>query len=76
MTDIVDDAIRDALELGAEFRLEDSFGPADVPGWDSLGWITIMGLIEERSGMELPLDRLADASSIADLKSIVKDQSP
>ena len=75
MTDIVDGAIRDALELGADYPLEDGLGPGDLPGWDSLGWIKIMGLIEERSGVELPLDRLADAASIADLKSILKDQT-
>lgn len=71
--DLVDDAVRDALDLGGEFALDDGFGPDDVPGWDSMGWIRILGLIEERSGFELPLDRVAEAASIGDLKLILRD---
>ena len=76
MTEIVDQAVRDALDLGEDFALQDCLGPENVPGWDSLGWIKILGLIEERGGVELPLDRLADASSIGDLKSILREHKP
>lgn len=74
MTDIVTASIIDALELGADFDLDDTSGPENIPGWDSFGWIKIIGLIEERSNLELPLERLADAKSVGDLKVIIQDQ--
>jgi acyl carrier protein len=73
VTDLVTDAVRQALDLGDGFELADHAGPDDIPGWDSLGWVKILGLIEEISGTELPLDRLADAQTIGDLKNVLKD---
>lgn len=46
---------------------------SDVPGWDSIAWISIITAIEERTGKSFPIDRIDDIRSIGDLLTVAQD---
>lgn len=47
--------------------LTDDLSIGDIPEWDSVGNMTIISAIEEKMGVEFPIDDLFDLSSIAAL---------
>ena len=63
--------ILSALEAHPDVEVSDDLGPADVPGWDSFGWIQIMNAVEKHYAVELPLSALADIQTIGELRSLI-----
>ncbi len=53
-------------------ELSDRTGPGDIPGWDSLGHITLMLEIQKQFGSHVPVEDAIDVESIADLETILK----
>jgi acyl carrier protein len=51
--------------------LTDATGPGDVPGWDSLGHVTLMVEIQKQFGQHVPVEDAIEVESIADLESIL-----
>lgn len=49
----------------------DTTGPGDIPGWDSLGHVTLMVAIQERFGRHVPVEDAIEVESIADLTAIL-----
>ena len=52
--------------------LSDSMGPGDLPGWDSLGHMTLMVEIQKEFGKRVPLEDAIDVDSIAGLATILE----
>lgn len=52
--------------------LNDGTGPGDVPGWDSLGHVTLMVEIQKQFGSHVPLEDAIEVESIADLAGILR----
>lgn len=74
MRESVYSIIREALELPESFQIHDSLVTGDVPGWDSLGWISVITFIEERCEITFPLEELARVVTIGDLCRIVEQK--
>lgn len=49
--------------------------PGDIPGWDSLGHITLLETLQERFEFEIPLDQALEASTLADLADVLAGAS-
>ena len=52
-------------------QLSDEAGPGSVPGWDSLGHITLMAEIQQEFGKQVPLEEAIEVESIADLVAVL-----
>ena len=51
--------------------LTDAVGPGDIPGWDSLGHVTLMAEIQKQFGMHVPVEEAIEVESIADLVAVL-----
>ena len=67
--------IRETLNLPGSYPIHDEIRLVELPGWDSLGWVGIINLIESRMQMELPLNELAEVTTIRALRQLVESQS-
>lgn len=54
-------------------ELSVDMGPGDIPGWDSLGHVTLIEAMYTRYGDVLPLAELSEATSISELASLIED---
>lgn len=52
--------------------LTDATGPGDIPGWDSLGHVTLMVEIQKHFGSHVPVEDAIEVESIADLERILR----
>jgi acyl carrier protein len=52
-------------------QLDDNVGPGDIPGWDSLGHVSLMAAIQEEFGSHVPVEDAIEVESIADLEKIL-----
>lgn len=62
--ELVIGAIGRALDLPDDFPLRPDTRIANVPGWDSLGWVNVAAAMEELSGREFPLERIAGIDTV------------
>lgn len=53
-------------------ELTDAVGPGDVPGWDSLGHVTLMAEIQKQFGTHVPIEDAIEVESISDLVNILE----
>ena len=67
----VEAVIRAEFKLPQDFVLDDDMGPNDVPGWDSLSWINLLGAIEDRFDIEIDLDQAASLETVGQIKEVV-----
>jgi acyl carrier protein len=66
--------IADALQLPPTSPLRLDTRIADVPGWDSFGWIEVISALESHFNRELPLDRIDDVRTVGDILTMVDPQ--
>jgi acyl carrier protein len=52
--------------------LSDRTGPGDIPGWDSLGHVTLMAEIHRQFGTHVPVEDAIEVESIRDLVAILE----
>jgi len=64
--------VRQVFELPPNHALEETLGPGDVPGWDSLGTLRLVDAAEEKYGIEFELAEIADLESIAHFRRIIE----
>jgi acyl carrier protein len=53
-------------------EVTDSTGPGDIPGWDSLGHVTLMTEIQRRFHKHVPIEDAIEVESVADLARILE----
>ncbi len=53
-------------------EISDTTGPGDIPGWDSLGHVTLMTEIQRRFGKHVPIEDAIEVESVADLDRILQ----
>jgi acyl carrier protein len=53
-------------------EVTDATGPGDIPGWDSLGHVTLMTEIQRRFGKHVPIEDAIEVESVADLDAILQ----
>jgi acyl carrier protein len=54
-----------------ESEVSDQTGPGDIPGWDSLGHVTLMTEIQRRFGTHVPIEEAIEVESVSDLTRIL-----
>ena len=52
--------------------LSDDTGPGDIPGWDSIGHVTLMLEIQRVFGREVPVEQAVAIESIAELSAVLE----
>jgi acyl carrier protein len=57
-------------------QLTDQVGPGELPGWDSLGHVTLMAEIQKQFGKHVPVEDAIEVESIADLVVILDRIEP
>jgi acyl carrier protein len=57
-------------------QLTDDMGPGELPGWDSLGHVTLMAEIQKQFGKHVPVEDAIEVESIADLAAILERLEP
>ena len=53
-------------------EVTDATGPGDIPGWDSLGHVSLMAEIQRQFGKHVPLEDALEVESVADLTRILE----
>jgi len=52
-------------------EVTDATGPGDLPGWDSLGHVTLMAEIQRQFHKHVPIEDAIEVESVADLARIL-----
>lgn len=60
------------LKLPAAFAITEESEPGEIPGWDSLGWINLINVMEEEYGAEIPLEDMDDILTVGDFFRVVE----
>lgn len=69
--DLVRRAFHEAFQVAPE-QLQTSNSPADIDGWDSLGHVKLVGLLEEASGVQFEVDEIMDMEDVAAIVHILQ----
>lgn len=75
MPDEILELFRTTLQLEDAFELQDDMGFADVPGWDSVGHMTLINELETRFGVSLDLDEIIALETVKAVREIVTQKS-
>ncbi|MGD0899807.1 MAG: acyl carrier protein, partial [Thermoguttaceae bacterium] len=62
---------RTAMRLDRGFPLEDSMSFDDVPGWDSVGHMNLIVLLESRLGITLDMDEIVAVDSVRAVRELM-----
>jgi acyl carrier protein len=68
----IEDLIKETFFLGEDTELNDSQGPGQVEGWDSLGHVNLMSAVESTYDVSIDMDEMIQVTNIADIKEILK----
>ena len=63
--------IHATLELPESYRLKPETRIAEVPGWDSLGWVKVITVLENKCGMEFNIEDIENFETVAKLVEFV-----
>jgi acyl carrier protein len=74
-SDRVAAAFRNALRLDSGFVLADEMGFNDIPGWDSLGHVSLITELEDRFGISLGMDDIVMIDSLKAAREVVARKS-
>lgn len=65
------EAVQRALALPPGFVLTPDMTPPMVPGWDSIGWLNVIGGIEQEFAIELDFEALESVYNVEQLCALV-----
>jgi acyl carrier protein len=71
MQDEVTQAFQTAMQLDKDFPLQDSMSFQDVPGWDSVGHMNLIGELESRFGIALEMDEIVALDSVGAVRELI-----
>lgn len=54
-------------------ELSDETGPGDIPGWDSLGHVSLMSEIQDTFGKHIPVEDAIEVESIDDVVRLLEN---
>jgi len=69
-------AIVSALELPSGYQLTGDALIKEVPGWDSIAWISVVAALEEVTCSEFPIDAIDTVRTVDDLIRLTVTSSP
>ena len=71
MNDEIDNAFRAAMRLDGKFALRDDMTFDDVPGWDSVGHMSLVTELESRFGITLDMDEIVALDSVKTVRELI-----
>jgi acyl carrier protein len=71
MQDEVAQAFQSAMQLERGFLLQDSMTFQDVPGWDSVGHMNLIGELEKRFGVALEMEEIVALDSVGAVRELI-----
>jgi acyl carrier protein len=72
MSDRIAQLFRTTFSLPATFALDDSLGPSQVPGWDSLGGLVLVNAIEEEFNLTLSDEDVLGIETVGTVRELIK----
>ena len=72
LTEQVHALLAEALQVPHE-AVTDGLGFGDLPEWDSMGHMEVMVLLEERYGVEISADTIANLTSVEGILAYLKE---
>ena len=63
-----------ALEVDPS-SLDEQSAPDDVATWDSMGWISLLAMIDEELGITLDAEELTNVRNLGELIEILEKQN-
>jgi len=67
--------ISSVLDLPDNYRLRIDTRIADVPGWDSFAWISVIEALESHYGGEFPIDDIDRFHTVGDLVQLASKKN-
>jgi acyl carrier protein len=71
LQDEITTTFRTAMRLDDGFALEDRMGFDDIPGWDSVGHMSLISELESRLGIALEMDEIVALDSVGAVRQLV-----
>lgn len=71
MQDEISAAFRAAMRLDESFPIEDRMGFDDIPGWDSVGHMSLISQLETHWGITLEMDEIVGLDSVGAVRNLV-----
>jgi len=71
MQDKVAKAFQTAMQLDEGFVLQDQMSFEDVPGWDSIGHMNLIGELETCFGVTLEMDEIIALDSVGAVRQLI-----
>ena len=68
----LEDLIKQTFSLEKTKKLTGKMGPGNLEGWDSLGHINLMSILESEYKISLDISEIVSLESISDIKKILK----
>lgn len=68
------DVFRNALDLGDNIELTPDSAFEEVPGWDSLGHLRVMGELEAVFDIEFEIEEIVDQNTVQKVYDLVKSK--
>ena len=69
---ILSELIKKNFKLSADTIIKDEHGPGELEGWDSLGHVTLMSLIQKKFSITIDMDEMIEIESVSDIKDLLK----
>ena len=71
---MLENLIRETLQLEPQTEILDSHGPGQLDGWDSLGNASLVLALESTFEISIGLDELIELESVADIKELLRNK--
>ena len=71
MTDNITTVFRKAMRLEEGFVIADPMSFDDIPGWDSVGHMSLVTELESHFGISLDMDEIVGLDSVGAVRTLV-----
>jgi acyl carrier protein len=71
MQDEVAQAFQTAMQLDRDFDLQNSMTFQDIPGWDSVGHMNLIGELEKRFGFILEMEEIVALDTVGAVRELI-----
>lgn len=71
----LDEVIRETLSLTGDVGIEDSHGPGQLDGWDSLGHVQIVSALEAAYDISIQMDEVLSLETVRNIKDLLLNKN-
>ena len=66
--------IIETFVLSSDISVKDEQGPGDLPGWDSLGHLTLMNAIERVYSVSVDMEEMIAIETVLDIRALLTEK--